>query len=89
MQRADCVDYLAAAPLCYEELRLVPVAGYSLTIKTAWRSLQDNEKYAVDHDFDKLPALAAALRRLADVQGQAVRLSDDEAYLSLLLVKTQ
>jgi len=62
--------FLAAAPLCYEELRLVPVAGYSLTIETAWLSLQDNEGYGVDHDFGNLQALAAALRRVADIHGQ-------------------
>ena len=47
-------------------------------------SLHDNERDGVYYDFDNLQALAAALRRVVAVHGQAVRLSDNEAYLSLL-----
>lgn len=79
--------FLALAPACYDELRLVaPVAEPSVTLKAEYLTTQDTVMHRVGHSFDNLQALAVALRYFAHDYGLIVSMANAEAFLRVVRV---
>ncbi len=79
--------FLALAPACYEELRLLAADERSVTLQAEYCLTQDTVMYRVEQCYDDLQAVAVALRRFADLYGLALTVSDDETFLSVVRVR--
>ena len=83
---AELCRFLALAPACYKELRLLAVADRPrLSLVAVWLSTQETILHRARQHFHNLQAVAEALRRFADDYGLAV--SSCDTFISVVRIR--